>query len=111
MVWLPPEYYEQWAPEGYVTPNAQDETPRPAPISPHVPDVRVLHEPPPVTWAWGESYKCCGYNMITGMQCAGAMERKGRRFRFEKRGRLWNRFICRRCGRRATDWNVNDGDN
>lgn len=64
-----------------------------------------------VTWEWGDAYPCRASIKTPGgnnLQCSGMMTPTGRCFRYEGRGRLWRRFVCSRCKRRATDWKVRD---
>lgn len=57
-----------------------------------------------VTWAWGESYPCGGYDCNSGHRCSGWMIPASRCFRYLGKGRLWRRFNCSVCGRLAHDW-------
>ena len=58
---------------------------------------------------WGKPYPCLAQSAVgqTTTQCGGKMIPGKRCFRDYER-RLWRVFTCNRCGRKATDWKVNE---
>lgn len=73
-------------------------------VRPEKQEHKLAAEVPDVTWAWGEAYPCRHPLDVPSSYCPGWMRPGKRCFRYLGVGRLWRRYVCDKCGRRATDW-------
>ena len=77
-------------------------------VSPDAPQ-RVPPDPTRYDHEWGEAYPCLQMSAVGqhAAQCPGKMIPAKRCIR-DYEGRLWRIFTCNKCGRKATDWKVNE---